>query len=66
MLPQGSKETEVTTDKSKQVAELKEQFQHLEIDKHLKDRLIWQHIVNRELKRDIDSKQNEVDTDWGN
>ncbi len=56
----------MTTDKSKQIAELKEQFQHLEIDKHLKDRLIWQHIVNRELKRDIDSKQNEVDTDWGN
>jgi hypothetical protein len=47
----------MTTDKSKQIAELKEQFQH---------RLIWQHIVNRELKRDIDSKQNEVDTDWGN
>ncbi len=66
MLPQGSKETEMTTDKSKQIAELKEQFQHLEIDKHLKDRLIWQHIVNRELKRDTDSKQNEVDTDWGN
>ncbi len=62
---QGSKETEMT-DKSKQIAELKEQFQHLEIDKHLKDQLIWQHIVNRELKRDIDSKQNEVDTDWGN
>ncbi len=65
-MPQGSKETEMTTDKSKQIAELKEQFQHLEIDKHLKDRLIWQHIVNRELKRDTDSKQNEVDTDWGN
>ena len=65
-MPQGSKETEMTTDKSKQIAELKEQFQHLEIDKHLKDRLIWQHIVNRELKRDTDSKQNEVDIDWGN
>ncbi len=44
----------MTTDKSKQITELKEQFQHLEIDKHLKDQLIWQHIVNRELKRDID------------
>ena len=54
------------SEESKQIAELKEQFQHLEVDKHLKDQLIWQHLLNRKDKRAIDLKQNEVDIDWEN
>lgn len=56
----------MTADESKQIAELKKRFPHLEVDQHLKDRLIWQYLVNRKVKYDVGSKHNEVDTDWEN
>ena len=49
-----------------QIKELEEQFQHYNIDNHEKDRLIWQYLVNRKTKREINSQQHEIDTDWGN
>ena len=49
-----------------QIKELEQRFQHYDIDNHEKDRLIWQYLVNRKIKRDIDSQQHEIDTDWGN
>lgn len=49
-----------------QIKELEERFQHYDIDNHEKDRLIWQYLINRNIKRDTDSQQHEVDTDWGN
>ncbi len=49
-----------------QIKELEEQFQHYDIDNHEKDRLIWQYLVNRKIKREINSQQHEIDTDWGN
>ena len=48
-----------------QIKELEEQFQHYDIDNHEKDRLIWQYLVNRKIKRE-NSQQHEIDTDWGN
>ncbi len=63
---QESNKTEMTADESKQITELKKRFPHLEVDLHLKDRLIWQYLVNRKVKYDVGSKHNEVDTDWEN
>ena len=51
---------------NEQIKELEEQFQHYDIDNHEKDRLIWQYLVNRRIKREINSQQHEIDTDWGN
>ena len=48
-----------------QIKELEEQFQHYDIDNYEKDRLIWQYLVNRKIKRE-NSQQHEIDTDWGN
>ena len=48
-----------------QIKELEKQFQHYDIDNHEKDRLIWQYLINRKIKRD-NSQQHEIDTDWGN
>jgi hypothetical protein len=49
-----------------QIKELEEHFHHYDIDNHEKDRLIWQYLVNRKTKREINSQQHEIDTDWGN
>ena len=48
-----------------QIKELEEQFQRYDIDNYEKDRLIWQYLVNRKIKRE-NSQQHEIDTDWGN
>ncbi len=48
------------------IAELENQFKHYDIDHQVKDRLIWQYLINRKLKREMDIQQNEVDTDWEN
>ncbi len=48
------------------IAELENQFRHYDIDHQVKDRLIWQYLINRKIKREIDFPHNEVDTDWEN
>ena len=48
------------------IAELENQFKHYDIDHQVKDRLIWQYLINRKIKREMDIQQNEVDTDWEN
>lgn len=50
----------------KEIRDLEERFQHYDIHNQMKDRLIWEYLLNRKDKRAIDSKQNEVDTDWEN
>ncbi len=48
------------------LAELENQFRHYDIHHQVKDRLIWQYLINRKMKREMDIQQNEVDTDWEN
>ncbi len=48
------------------LAELENQFRHYDIDHQVKDRLIWQYLINLKIKREMDIQQNEVDTDWEN
>lgn len=48
------------------ITELENQFKHYDIDHQVKDRLIWQYLINRKIKREMDIHQNEVDTDWEN
>ena len=48
------------------ITELENQFKHYDIDHQVKDRLIWQYLINRKMKREMDIQQNEVDTDWEN
>ena len=59
-------DTDMAINLNDQIKELEEQFQHYDIDNHEKDRLIWQYLVNRKTKREINSQQHEIDTDWGN
>ena len=42
------------------------QFEHLDIDNHIKDRLIWLYLTNRKDNQKVDRSFNEVDTDWEN
>ena len=74
MVPNGTKtywssyfgDIDMAINPNDQIKELEEQFQHYDIDNHEKDRPIWQYLVNRQIKREINSQQHEIDTDWGN
>ena len=74
MVPSGTKtywssyfgDIDMAINPNDQIKELEEQFKHYNIDNHEKDRLIWQYLVNRKTKREINSQQHEIDTDWGN
>jgi hypothetical protein len=74
MVPNGTKtywssyfgDIDMAINLNDQIKELEEQFQRYDIDNHEKDRLIWQYLVNRRIKREINSQQHEIDTDWGN
>ena len=45
---------------------IEEHFEHLDIDNHIKDRLIWLYLTNRKDNQKVDRSFNEVDTDWEN
>ena len=73
MVPNGTKtywssyfgDIDMAINPNDQIKELEKQFQHYDIDNHEEDRLIWQYLINRKIKRD-NSQQHEIDTDWGN
>ena len=48
------------------IAELENECKHYDIDRQIKDRLIWQYLINRKMKCETDIQGNEVDTDWEN
>jgi len=74
MVPNGTKiywssyfgDIDMAINPNDQIKELEQRFQHYDIDNHEKDRLIWQYLVNRKTKREINSQQHEIDTNWGN